>query len=155
MRSSRQFEFLLPAACAVFAPFALRASDEADLVPGMRIRVTAPGVRGGVLVGVYAGRTDDGLLVETDTALVTVPIDAIRRLEVSRGRGAARAALGAVLGGAGGIALAMLRVAVARSDRTAPSVLGGLGAGMLGGAVIAREGARWEAVPVTVLGAVS
>ncbi|HEY7409235.1 MAG TPA: hypothetical protein VII13_00745 [Vicinamibacteria bacterium] len=92
------------AALALALTGAATAAAQA-LVPGERVRVDAPGVGEGVLVGTLRAARPDGLRVQMEGRdwAMEVPLPAVRGLWVSRGT-RSKAALGAVLGAAAGAA---------------------------------------------------
>jgi len=64
-----------------------------ELQPGARVRVTAPAVLGGKLEGMIIGRRGDTLsIVSHDAAPVDIPISALSRVEISRGKSRAAGA---------------------------------------------------------------
>ena len=64
-----------------------------ELEPGARVRVTAPTVPGGKLEGMIIGRRGDTLsIVPRDAAPVDIPISALSRVEISRGKSRAAGA---------------------------------------------------------------
>jgi hypothetical protein len=86
----------------------LAAAPVADhaptLEPGARVRVTLVETPARALVGTLESRSDRGLTLRLDQHTRVVPADAIRRVEVSRGRRPSTkwAVLGGLAGGAVG-----------------------------------------------------
>jgi hypothetical protein len=71
-----------------------------ELQPGARVRVTAPTVLGGKLEGMIVGRKGDTLsIVSLNAAPVDVPISALSRVEISRGKSRAAGAKEGLLWG--------------------------------------------------------
>jgi hypothetical protein len=64
-----------------------------ELQPGARVRVTAPTVLGGKLEGMIIGRRGDTVsIVSHNAAPVDIPISALSRVEISRGKSRAAGA---------------------------------------------------------------
>jgi hypothetical protein len=110
LRPLRLTLFLLVA----LAPFA--RAQLAEVQPGSRVRIQAPGIVAGRYVGTVLSRTTDTLVLgSTNAAPVQVPIARITSAEVSRG---SSRSLGAVQGLKWGvpIGLALGVIAAASSD---------------------------------------
>jgi hypothetical protein len=131
------------------------AADEREPLPGVgtRVRVQAPGVSSGRLIGTLEDVTSDklSLWVEDQEALVRVPLEAVEKIEVSRGR---KSLWKSVLIGAG------IMAAIGAATRVAEPCNGSActhypDEGALGGAVIgaaaglivgALGGERWRPI---------
>jgi hypothetical protein len=154
-------------ALTAVAPVALAQSNE--LQPGARVRVAAPGIVANRYVGTILSRSGDTLhLGGPNAAPVSVPLNRITSLEVSRGKsrlhGAGRGVLwGAPIGLVVGLATANSledctdfgcgdASSGERGAYVLASTLGGAlwGAGI--GALVGRE--RWEQFDLTSHGAV-
>lgn len=87
----------------------VQAKGQDTVTIGTRVRVLAPGIAEGSIVGVVLSTDGDDLLVrrEGNTGSITLPRAAISRLEVSRGkRSKAKGALiGGVIGAGAGAAI--------------------------------------------------
>jgi hypothetical protein len=155
---------------AALLPFALPSANAqlSELQPGARVRVTAPGIVANRYVGTVLSRSGDTLhLGGPNAAPVSVPLNRITSVEVSRGKsrlhGAGRGILwGAPIGLVIGLASANSLedcTAFGCSDASSgergayvlASALGGAlwGAGI--GALVGRE--RWEQFDLTPHGA--
>ena len=105
--------FLVGACGAVMSLFAvglLQADDTKGLLPGARVRLTAPSVSDKRLVGIIRSLDDVTLtfLPRGATETMQVPRSAITELEVGRGNRRRKGALiGAVAGLASGVALGL------------------------------------------------
>lgn len=127
----------------------------AELHPGARVRVEAPGIVAGKYVGTVLARNADTLTVGSPSgAPLALPVHAIRTLEISRGKSRSAGAVRGMMWGVPiGVALGVFAVATAddctacfeaTSDAegfalfTASGVLWGAGIG----ALVGRE--RWE-----------
>jgi hypothetical protein len=127
----------------------------AEVQPGARVRVEAPGIVAGKYVGTVLSRTADTLTLGSPAAApVKLPLRAIRSLEISRGKSRSAGAVRGMMWGVPiGIALGAFAVATAddcdacfeaTSDAegfvlfAASGVLWGAGIG----ALVGRE--RWE-----------
>jgi hypothetical protein len=150
---------IVSALAAVLASAAKAQSAEtrlAEVQPGGRVRIVAPGILAGRFVATVITHTGDSLvLAAPNTAPVRLPLSSVTSIEISRGTsrwlGAQRGMLiGAPIGLGGGVlvaaSLADCRSCgdadVARGVLVVTGVLSGLlyGAGI--GALIGRE--RWE-----------
>ena len=155
-------------AIAVFsAAPTLHAQSDTALVPGRRIRIAAPRVRSDLVVGTLGDRTDSSIVVVTDKGDVTLPIDKVYRLWVSRGKRRSHAAVGALLGGVLGLGVGVALASTVHSscqpppgsfgcgfgnvDAGAGMMLGGVALGVTVGMAIGGGGERWQSVPVSVL----
>jgi hypothetical protein len=134
------------------------AQGSPPLEPGSRVRVsvTEPGSR--PFVGTLEALQDERLLLRVDEHSHPIPIGAIRRVEVSRGRRSSTrwTAIGAIAGGAAG---ALAGGCLANRDdygvlcggqNDTKYVIGGITGGLAGGALAAWLGRseRWETVPL-------
>jgi hypothetical protein len=136
-----------------FQPLAsVVAQPPAELTPGTRVRLRAPGVLTDRYTGTVLSRTGDTLVVTGRAgASVRIPFAALTSLEVSRGKSRSRGALRGAASGApiGGVALGLVG-----DDPAGQSAVGGraeaVGAGVLAGglwgaligAIVGAE--RWE-----------
>lgn len=124
-----------------------------DLVPGARVRITAPSVAPGRLGGTVRTLADDAieLAIGGREELFPVPRGAVLRLEVSEGRNRGK---GALIGGGALAAVGAIVGAVGCRDSDdfgsgfCGAVLGGAGL-VIGGGVGALVGAgdRWKDLP--------
>ncbi len=130
----------------------------AELQPGVRVRLAAPGVLAGKFEGTVISRSADSLVVASpSSAPVSMAVSRVTSLEVSRGKSRGAGAQRGMLWGAPiGLAFGLATVqsvrdctnCTAQSNRIpagewlAVSVLSGLGYGAAIGALIGRE--RWE-----------
>lgn len=127
------------------------AEGEPVLVPGARVRVTAPRLAPEPLVGAVEALPGETLVLESRKRgpAVRIPLDEITRLEISRGRPRRKGALlGAAIGGAVGLAITLSCSSESDCDTAAVGALYGLGGLALGaavGAAATRE--RWEDLP--------
>jgi hypothetical protein len=128
----------------------------ATMQPGARVRVTVSEAHERTLVGTLESLKDEGLVLQVDGRPLTIPVESIRRVEVSRGRRASArwTALGAVAGGTvGALGAGCLAnkddygVLCAGQDDT-KYLIGGLVGGLAGGALGAWLGrdAKWDRV---------
>lgn len=79
----------------------LAAQPTPTLEPGARVRVTVGGAQPRVQVGVHQLVSDSALVLQSDSASFSIPLDLVTRVEVSRGREShwlAGAAVGFVVG---------------------------------------------------------
>ena len=127
----------------------------AEVQPGARVRVEAPGIVAGKYVGTVLTRSADTITLGNPSgALVALPLGAIRSLEISRGKSRSAGAVRGMLWGAPiGAALGIFGIATADectacyesvgdAEALAAFTVAGLlwGAGI--GAILGRE--RWE-----------
>jgi len=150
------------AAALLLTPLASAGAQLAELQPGTRVRVRAPSVVAGRLEGVVVQRVADTVVVTRPNAgPVSLPIAAITRAEVSRGRSRGAGALrGALWGGGVGLALGALAAAApnecnANCEDEATDVGLVVGTPVLGAAVGAAVGTavgaeRWVPLRVPV-----
>jgi len=134
------------------------------LAPGSRVRVEAPAVHGGALIGQIEALDAASLRVQLQTGgVITVPRDAIVRIDTSEGRRPNKLR-GAVIGGCVGLVGGLVVAAQSREeddrsfspgfDRSVEVIgtltLAGVGAGLgtLVGAMIRTE--RWQEVQLPV-----
>lgn len=157
MRSIMFPLLLLVAAAAV--PCAANAQSDRypEVLPGARIRVTAPGVLAGRYVGTVLTRDPDTVVVANSAgAQVRVPIASMTSLEVSRGKSRmAGFKRGLIWGAPVGLGLGLASMSVAddtdrgdgqtwgQGEWVAYNVLGGAMWGGFIGALVGRE--RWDA----------
>ena len=103
------------ALAAVAAPAALAQAEGAgptEVRPGTKVRITAPSMAPDRLTGVVADVRPDTIILapdKTGTGYVTIPVDAVTRLEVSRGKPGrtAMVGIGALAGFVGGMAIGL------------------------------------------------
>lgn len=144
-------------------PTPARGQALGELQPGARVRLRAPPVVAGRLTGTVIGRTGDTLVVAGEkVGQVRVPVRALSRIEVSRGKSHARGAIaGTMWGGGIGLALGVLMAAapadsaddVSRGEYVLWSTVSGALVGLPVGAVIGRE--RWERFDLPVQAALA
>ena len=142
---------------AALAPARLLGAQTplAEVQPGARVRVEAPGIVAGKYVGTVLTRSADTLVLgNPSSAQVKLPVGSIRSLEISRGKSrSAGAVRGMLWGGSIGLAVGVLGVATAEdclacyesvSDDEALALytVSGLAWGAGIGALVGRE--RWE-----------
>jgi len=149
--------------CVVLAGSPLGAGEPPSrLEPGARVRVEESSA-GSPRFGAWEGLREGQLLLRIDDASLRIPLSAVRRVDVSRGRKLSKKGgiLGAAVGGAvGAVAMGCLAnkddygVACAGQDDT-KYVVGALVGGLVGGALGALIGRRerWEPVDIHQLGA--
>jgi hypothetical protein len=138
-----------PAVAAQYAP------PLAEVQPGARVRVEAPGIVAGKYVGTVLTRNADTLTLGSPSAVpVKLPVNSIRSLEISRGKSRSAGAVRGILWGVPiGVVLGVFSVATADNCDacfeapadteafalfTASGLLWGAGIG----ALVGRE--RWE-----------
>ena len=85
----------------------IAAAQFEELQPGSRVRVSAPGTVAGRLTGVVIARTRDSLTIAPENhQVLTLPVEALRSVEVSRGKDRlAGARRGSIWGAAAGVAM--------------------------------------------------
>ena len=141
------------------------AAQEAELRPGARVRLSAPGTLAGQLTGTVLERSTDSLLFATPNGTPTrLALSALDRVEVSRGESRARGALKGTAWGAGvGIGLGLISVAAGNEcadfDTVCPTdtefvtstALGGAVIGAIIGAIVGSE--RWQTLRAPLRGA--
>jgi hypothetical protein len=143
-------KLVISLACLV--PVAAQSVAEEAFPPpvGARVRVTAPSVLSRRLAGTLAEVSErEIVLALSSTQRMTIPLDAVTRLERSRGRHgywAPGAAVGAVLGGAFFGAATLALCDAASCSVSMPAVLVGAAVGALPGAGIGAliRTERWE-----------
>jgi hypothetical protein len=154
VRADQWEEMPVPRPSTVSSVFRLtRASAQVgdELQPGVRVRVRAPGVIAGELIGTIIRRTRDTLALADERGLqVAIPFAALSSVDISRGKGHSAAAVKGMAWGAGiglvsGIAAASgvkSGDTLSKSEAIIGSTVGGaiVGAGI--GALIGSE--RWE-----------
>lgn len=137
------------------APAALRAQSDAPLGVGTRVRITAPTVLNRKLAGEGVRMTADTLVLARRDEDVAVPLDAVERIEMSRGKDRFTGMLwGAGIGAASGAAIGAISCEVIGEDCTyveAGSLLVGAMAGIAGAGVGAVAGfaigdERWTTI---------
>ena len=143
--------------CLFVAPLGAQAPPGVNV--GARIRVSTADIRKGI--GVVEAVTSDTLVFRPDdaTTSVTIPIAALRRLEISRGASARKSSAwrgakwGAAIGaGAGAISLGLQHEEVGGGSSVGEAAaLGVWSGGLFGGAIGALVGAarateQWERV---------
>jgi len=143
-------------AVPVLAPLTDALAQELPLRPGRRLRVTAPALGSGEILGRLDLVRRDTLRVVADSVL-SIPLAGITRLEVSRGKSLLPVVLGAVVGTAAGGAVG---IAVANAsdcpfldpceeDLLGPPVFGAAIGALAGAALgVAFRRERWEEVPL-------
>ncbi len=146
-------------------PWASAASQLAELQPGVRVRVRAPGEIAGRLTGVVLSRSADSVTLNRPNAMpVTVAISKLSSIEISRGKSRRRGALtGAAWGTAIGLGLGLTPITdstctggsmvvrgdcrpVSRASFVTTMLIGSVPVSAGIGALIGRE--RWEGGPV-------
>lgn len=156
--------FILFLAVLCFGLFEnLFAQEAPPIVPGARIRVSAPSFSRDRLIGTVASKSADTLVVkvENGAAPLSIPLVSITRLEVSRGKVArgVNALKGAGIGllvGAGVGVVAGLVIDDPQNNEITAGAWALFGAGVLGGAGLltggivgfARSNERWKKVPL-------
>ena len=148
---------------AVFAGGALpvhRAEAQlAELIPGVHVRVRAPGSLAGRFAGTVVARTADSLTIASDEGVpVQLPLSRLTAVEISRGQSRSKGAMKGMLWGGGiGLAAGLIsdsgqenctRDCILRSEMIGYGLLGGImwGAGI--GAIVQSE--RWERLDLPV-----
>lgn len=127
----------------------LIAQQDLPVAPGARVRVTAPTVAEGIVVGTVASAHSDTLVLEVnEDSLLAIPLTAVTSLEVSEGQSSSAGYL-AVLGGLVGIWAG----ALIASSNVEESSSGGLGAPDFGGVVAVVGGAVAGLFVGAILGA--
>ena len=145
----------LVAAVMLVQPFSAAASQIAELRPGAYVRIRAPGVRGGEAEGAILSRDHDTVVVARPGAMpVAVPLPAITRASVFRGRTRrAGARKGAKWGAGVGLGLGLFNIVFSDCSgehcQTSDKVAGvaaftaiGAGVGALVGTVVRAD--QWE-----------
>ncbi|GEM_PF-3170165 len=121
----------------------LIAQEAPRVVPGSRIRVSAPTFSSDRLIGTVVSKSEDTLTLapSSGTARLAIPFMVVKRLEVSRGRAARGknalkgAVIGTLVGGVGGF---VLEAGVSGDQAVAPLV-GAIG-GAFNGSLIGASG---------------
>lgn len=121
----------------------LIAQEGPQIVPGTRIRVTAPTVASDRLVGTAMSLDVDTLVMKAEdwAAPLTVPIASVTRLDVSRGKvsrgknALKGAGIGLLVGGAGGYVVE----ASVEGDQAIAPIVGAIG-GAVNGSLIGASG---------------
>lgn len=159
--SMRRFSLLLLSLVSVPSTAAHAQVQDPEIPPGARVRVSAPALGQGAVIGGYGGLDADSLsLMPARTgSLVRIPLSQISRLELSDGRNrAGGAAVGALLGFGVSVAGGFLCLAVCPTPSGGGANLAPVGGlflgifvgvpvgGVLGGTVFAPE--RWRPIPV-------
>lgn len=125
----------------------------AELQPGTKVRVQAPGAIAGRVTGLLLARTTDSItMTRPNAAPVSIPLRSLTSLEISRGKSRWRGAGKGALWGSGSMAVLFAIVPPSecrdREGRTACEDLG-RGESMVIGAV---GGAFWGAVIGALIG---
>lgn len=141
----------------LIVPTGAIAQQESRLTPGDRVRLTAPALGLERFEGTLAAIEADSrmLEVQAEDTMVTLPIDSLTRLEVSRGKGSRAAGLvaGAALGALLGVVVGSTvgedcppEGLVPCADRGDTALIGGLLGGAIGAGLGYRlnGGTRWE-----------
>ena len=127
------------------------AQQLAELAPGARVRIEAPGVVAGRYSGTVLSRTPDTVVVASSAAsIVRVPVSSLTSEEVSRGKSRSRGAMNGVPWGAGvGLVFGLLTSGVSgdagygsKGEYLAFNVAAGAIWGALIGAIAGAE--RWD-----------
>lgn len=80
-----------------------------SLIPGVRVRIRAPGSVSGRLTGTVLTRTSDSLSIATESGVpLHLPLSRLTAVEVSRGKSRSMGAMKGALWGAGVGALSIL-----------------------------------------------
>ena len=145
------------AALSASPSLAQTVASAAELQPGVKVRVVAPGIVAGRYVGTILSRSGDTLTLGSPTAPpITLPSSRIQSLEISRGKSRAD---GAVRGIVWGVPIGMALGALLIGSEDCPNCAGnrgevgpgqalgsgglaGLAWGALIGALIGRE--HWD-----------
>lgn len=131
-------------------------AQQAELRPGARVRLSAPGTLAGQQTGTVLERSTDSLLFATPNGTPTrLALAALERVEVSRGRSRSRGALKGTAWGAGiGIGLGLISVAAGNEcsalDSVCPTdtelvtstIVGSAVIGVIIGAIVGSE--SWQ-----------
>ncbi len=144
----------------------LLAQDSSQVLPGTRVRVTAPAVDANPLKGTVVAVSPEtltlaveGLVGETWDPRLEIPVESVTGLELSRGK-YSRLGKGALIGGliGGGLGFGLGVAAAAESGGfydpgaeaipMAAALLGVMGAGVGGVIGLLSPGERWEEVPL-------
>lgn len=153
---------VLVVALAMTVPASARAQQEPGVRPGDRVRLTAPALGLDRFEGTLAALEAEPrtLTVEAEDTTVTVPIDALTRLDVSRGKAsraagllagaAAGALLGAVIGSSLGEEDCPPESFAPCADKGDTALIGGVLGGAVGAGIGYRVtgGTRW--VPLSL-----
>jgi hypothetical protein len=127
------------------------AQPLAEVAPGARVRIQAPGIVAGRYAGTVLARTPDTLVVASAAAgAVRVPIASLTSVEVSRGRSRSLGAMKGAAWGAGiGLAIGLVTAGVADDqgygsggEYVVFNALGGAVWGAIIGAIAGSE--RWD-----------
>jgi hypothetical protein len=132
------------------------AQESADLAPGARIRVTAPGAGRVQVVGNILTLDEKAITIVNDGQPVKVPRELITRLEVSWGRKRhvlpallIGAAVGGLLGAASPLCSSDLygqTTCLSRGELIGYGIAGGAGTGAIVGAFVKSD--KWVELPV-------
>lgn len=151
----------LVAMLVVMATVDLSAQQEMPVEPGDRVRVSAPGVVEGQVVGTIEKLSPDTCVLQVEDQLwpVVLPLASVTRLEVSRGSGS-KTGLGILIGaGVGFLGGYLIGTQSSLCEECGGSSSGKTGLafgtflGLLGAAAGGELGAknrveRWEDVPI-------
>lgn len=151
--ASRSAAFGLVLLAMLSAPASAQLTE---MRPGARVRLGAPGLLAGRLTGTVLERSTDSLIFATPNGTPTrLPLSALDRVEVSRGRSRTRGALKGATWGAGiGLGLGLISVAAANEcsslDSSCPTdsefvtstTVGSTVIGAIIGAIVGSE--RWQ-----------
>jgi hypothetical protein len=127
----------------------------ANLIPGVRARIRAPGSVQGRLTGTVVARTADSLSIATENGVpVQLPLSMLTAVEISQGKSRSKGAMkGALWGGGVGILSGLFSDSstdadVSRGEVIAAGVLAGAMTGALIGAFVQSE--SWQRLEVPV-----
>ncbi len=153
----------LVSAFALLAMFAVSVSSAeaqlANLIPGVRARIRAPGSVSGRLTGTVINRTADSLSIAMENGVpVQLPFSALTSVEISRGKSRSKGAMkGAIWGGGVGLLSGFFSDSgepnctsncVSRGEVVAAGVLGLGLTGAVIGAFVQSE--HWDRLDVPV-----
>ncbi len=138
-------------------PVSRAEAQLANLIPGVRARIRAPGSINGRLTGTVMSRTADSLSIATENGVpLQLPLSRLTAVEISRGKSRSRGAMkGALWGGGVGLLSGLFSdsgTSASRGEVFAAGVLGGVISGVVIGALVQSE--SWERLEVPVRAAV-
>ena len=150
---------MLALGAAMTVPVTAAEAQLANLIPGVRARIRAPGSVNGRLTGTVMSRTADSLSIATENGVpLQLPLSALTSVEVSRGKSRSKGALkGALWGGGIGLLSGLFSDSGDQNcttdchSRGEYAAAGAVGLGITGAAIGAIIGSEsWDRLAVPV-----